>query len=348
MKKIPFISIVLLSCITLSSCTMIYKSMKEKRNRTYNEGVTLYNQKKYEEAYDKFDTVVSIDPEYKKSKDYLKRSEAYLKRKEQNIKQRANENYSRGIKLKKAKQYEAALDAFLLSKQQNPDYEDIDDQIDECRNNLTGRFKKLFAQASNQYKAKQYKNSYNTCLNAKKIKSDSELSSLMGNIESALNDKSRPYRNAGGKFYSNGNYEKAKGQLATALNINPWDKEAKELMDKTSSMLNMSRDYKAAVDLYNRGQSLPAYGKFLAISQKNPQYKDTASYLEKSKAQLSKNIGAYYNSGVQQYDKENFEAAINEFNKVLLVNPDHKSALEYRQRAQAKLDIKKSLGGTAQ
>ncbi len=50
-----------------------------------------------------------------------------------------------------------------------------------------------------------------------------------------------------------------------------------------------------------------------------------------------------YSEGIRYYENNQFTQAIDQWNKVLLINPDHKKAREYKERALAKLEIQRSL-----
>ena len=345
-KKITMFVFILIM-IQLSACSTIFRYMKDKRNKNYREGITLYKQKKYAEAHNRFDTVVSIDPKYKKAKYYLKKTSNILTRKEKRVHRRANKYYSKGMRLIKARKYEAALNTFLIVQKSEPDYEDLDDQIDLCREKLSGKYKRKFKTANRLYKRKKYKKAYKLCIAAKKYKPDStELVDLMDDIQEALNKRTKRYRDRAEKLYSKNRLEPAKKQLAKALKINPWDKDSRKLRREIDIKLTINTDYKEAVKLFKKKKHFPAYTKFNSINRKKSGYRSTEKYLKRLKKILSKNVGKFYKRGIQFYNSEKFKAAINEWNKVLSFNPNHKKALEYKKRAKAKLDIKRSLGGS--
>ncbi|MCP4137670.1 MAG: hypothetical protein GY754_42275 [bacterium] len=336
----------LILTIEFTGCTTIYQYMKEKRNKTYKEGVTLYNQGKYEEANDRFDTVVSIDPEYKNAKGYLAKTNNYLKREERKEKRKADINYARGMKLKRGRKYEAALDLFLLVEKQDPDNANVGTQIGECREKLAGKYDQVVALAEKQFKRKQYQKAYRTCLRAKKINPlGLKQFTLMDNIKSALEQKASPYSDRAEKYYSADKFKKAKSELLTVLTINPWDEDSKELLKKCNRMIALDAEYQAAIGYYNKKNYVAAYGRFRAINKKESGYKSTNKYLDKTKESLNRNASRYYRSGLRYYDSGKYQAAINEMNKVLLANPGHGKAQEYKQRAKAKLATRRSLGG---
>lgn len=342
------IILIILLC-QLTSCTMIYRSVRDKLVRSYQEGIVLYKQNKFAEAYDRFDTVVDIEPNYKDAKKYLRKAERQMLAKEKKLQQRANVNYDKGVALMKKGQYDGALDLFLLAKKQDPEHDEVDDKIDECREKLAPKFEGLLKQAERLYDKKQYVPAYKTCLQASDYNPTSgDLSSLKGKIEDRLEDASEKFYDKGKQFYNKKNYGAAEQQLAKALTIHPWHEPSKELLGKARGRLNLDKNYNSAVTMYNSANYFGAKNAFNAVNNVEPGYKATAQYLSKIENALSSQVPGFYNSGVSLYDKGNYQAAIAEFNKVLAINPGHSQAAEYRQRAQTKLDIQKSVGGTTE
>jgi outer membrane protein assembly factor BamD (BamD/ComL family) len=65
MKRKLITAIIILVIFQLTNCVTVYRFVRDKRDRCYKEGVDLYSQNKFEEACDRFETVVDIEPDYK-------------------------------------------------------------------------------------------------------------------------------------------------------------------------------------------------------------------------------------------------------------------------------------------
>ena len=238
------ITIILLN----SGCSSIFRSMKDKRDRNYREGLVLYKHKNYHEAQKKFKIVVSIDPEYGRARTYLKRSALYLKRQER-YQQRREEKKQRTLTRKyhtalaymKKRKYETALNLLLAIQRTEPEFEDIDDQIDECRDKLSWKYDRLIRTSEKLMDTGQYKEAYATL------------------------NKTRKY--------------------------DPNGREARSLRKELEKILN-----------------------------------------------------TYYKRGLRYYGQEKFRSAIREWNKVIMIDPNHTKARQYKERAEANLQIKRSLG----
>ncbi|MFH0974577.1 MAG: tetratricopeptide repeat protein [Spirochaetota bacterium] len=328
------------------SCSSFYKSVIDKRNQNYKEGIELYNKKNYEGARDRFKTVMDIEPGYRDTKKYWAMLDNIIRSKEKQAIQRANANYAKGLAFVKQRQYENALNYFLLVKADNPDHGTVDLKITECRQKLVPRLNETLKQGERLYGRRQYIQAYNAYLKAALFDPSSpDAAQLKSKIEDKLDEKCRKYRAKGKEHYAKKQYANAQQQFELALNNNPWDRESRDLLTHARRWIYLDNFYNTTVGEFNDADYFKARSSFLSIHNMEPGYRATEQYLEKINVILSKQLSTIYNKGVSLYDKGDYKAAITEFNKVLLIDPDHAMAEEYRQRAQAKLDIQKSLKG---
>ena len=70
MKRKLFTVFILVIIFQFLSCITIYRSVRDKRDRKYKEGVELYKQNNFAEAHDRFETVVDIEPDYNEEKQF--------------------------------------------------------------------------------------------------------------------------------------------------------------------------------------------------------------------------------------------------------------------------------------
>jgi tetratricopeptide (TPR) repeat protein len=325
--------------MNLSGCAMIYRQMKDTIRTNYREGISLYRKGKYADALERFEKVESIDPEYADVRRYVSITKEALQKK-------AKKYYDRGISSKRAGNYDEALDQFLIAQNEDPDYKDTKAQIASIRNNpvIEKRFKAAVTKAEALFNKKNYRAGYEQCLKAQKYRPDNaELIILMKKTESALDDRSAPYVKKAKASYDKGRYEQAKIFALKALEINPWDKDSKSILSACNGRIYLDQQYTSAKKKYQTGDYFGSLDIFNQIARSEPGYRDTQGYIDTITARLSKDIPRFYERGVNLYDSEMFEEAVAEFNKVLKVDQNHQKAKEYRERALAKLELKKSL-----
>jgi tetratricopeptide (TPR) repeat protein len=330
--------------VTLYGCGATYQYLQERRDRNYEEGVKNYKQKKYKEARDNFDTVVSTDPGYKNAMQYLKKTEAILKQKEKDSNKSLADHYSKAMKYKKAKKYEDALIVFLKINELDPSYKDNEDQIEFCRGKLAGKYKATVGNAENLYKKSKYRESYTLCLKAKLYNPKGpEADKLMSKIQDHFDEATEKKRKIATEYYEKKDYRSAKDELVSLLKINPWDQEGIKMLQDCNRKIAVDDEYNSAVKDYIRQKHFQALARFYEISKKEKGYKDADRYIEDINSILSRSIPEFYNRGVQYYENGKYKEAINSWNMVLTIDPNHEKAREYKKRAQAKLSIKESL-----
>ncbi len=331
--------IAVLIIFQMAGCAMVYRSTKKKLHRNYRQGIALYKKGKYADALDKFETAYSIDPEYGDSRHYIVASKEAMTKKTRGY-------YKKGIQAKRNGDYEEALNMFLHAEKEDEDYRDLSDQIKSVRGTkqIQRKYETAYKSADRNYTRKQYQNAYRDCLRAEKYGTGTlELTLLMRKVESALNEKSSPMVSKAKDLYGKNRFDAAKTQLNRALAVNPWDKDARELLAKINKKVSVERYYQAGKEKYQAGNYAAALENFSNAVEREPGYRDSQRYIERIKDQLAKNIPQYFDAGVTLYDNEKFPEAITEFNKILRLDSNHQKAQEYKSRAIAKLQIKRSL-----
>lgn len=129
----------------------------------------------------------------------------------------------------------------------------------------------------------------------------------------------------------------AEQKKSATLKISKVEAEIAKLESKKTAQYN--RNYE---DAYNQGIKEFEKKNYIAayqILKRIPRYKDTQDYLSELEEHLEKANEDLFQQGFKLYAENRFKDAINIFNKVLSVNPEHENALDYREKAQKKLEV---------
>ncbi|MDY6933572.1 MAG: hypothetical protein SVZ03_05025 [Spirochaetota bacterium] len=336
-----FLKIIILIFIIsfICSCGSIYRHMKKKINNNYQEGIALLKEGEHHKALDRFKTVVSIDPEHKEAKRHI----FIIK---EIIEKCAAEHYQRGVYYRQKQRYEDALDQFLLVQRESPTYKDTKYKIENIRNSkpIKKKFIAALDDANRLYNKKRYKKAYEKCLLAKKYNPESiEFFTINLKVESALNNLSDPHLEKAKDLFCKKDYRSARIHLKKSIKANPWEKNAKRILRECNEKIALRKLYKRAErGFYNKDYFI-SFDLFQEIEEKESGYLDAEIYLNRIKKKLSKNLKEYYNNGISYYDREMYQKAISEWDKVLKIKPSDKMAGEYKERALAKLEMKKIL-----
>ena len=122
--------------------------------------------------------------------------------------------------------------------------------------------------------------------------------------------------------------------------IAPWLTENNNLLSKIRQGFKEleESDYKEKLRLqieailtrgekyYEQGNLLNARADFLAVQGIEPDNRVAEGYLKQIDAQFASFVDSFYRNGMVAFASENYEAAKDEFEKVLSINPDHADA----------------------
>ena len=99
--------------------------------------------------------------------------------------------------------------------------------------------------------------------------------------------------------------------------------------------------YSQAVSAYRKKNMMKAYQLFRRIEDQD--YKDTDSYISKLEVQINSKIEGLFKKGYQLYSEDKFKESISYFKQILKIDPNHKDANYYKNKAQRKLKVLESM-----
>ncbi|GIW23649.1 MAG: hypothetical protein KatS3mg068_2656 [Candidatus Sericytochromatia bacterium] len=138
------------------------------------------------------------------------------------------------------------------------------------------------------------------------------------------------------KHYNNKNYKEALTLTNQILKINPYHEEAKNLnlkiINEYSNLLESYGDNSIKKDPY---MAIKYYLDAIDINSNNDSAKNKLFQLRN---QLKIQIPKLLQTGKNYYEKRMYKESIEIFNKILLIEPGHRLALEYKNLAIQKLN----------
>ncbi|HEX9615412.1 MAG TPA: tetratricopeptide repeat protein [Bacteroidota bacterium] len=94
---------------------------------------------------------------------------------------------------------------------------------------------------------------------------------------------------------------------------------------------------------FNEENYMEALGVFLQVLDREPNHREANDLLDRSRQYLKPQVETHFRTGLQSYTKGDYQAAIDEWDKGLLIDPNHQGTVEYRKRAEEKLEALKRL-----
>ncbi|UCG91169.1 MAG: PorV/PorQ family protein [candidate division WOR-3 bacterium] len=149
-----------------------------------------------------------------------------------------------------------------------------------------------------------------------------------------------------------GNYDDALRSFDIAL---IWDPQYEDALKSVAELKKMVRERMANEHLtkgigdFNEGNYIDAiseFGRVLEIEPTNELARgwlkaasDVLVKIQMERIQLEENVGAkiseYFKRGLQKFSEEEYGAAIEEWNKILAIDPTHQTALQYVRKAES-------------
>ncbi|MDZ4727833.1 MAG: ABC transporter substrate binding protein [Leptospira sp.] len=135
--------------------------------------------------------------------------------------------------------------------------------------------------------------------------------------------------------FDSGNYTVAKLEFQKALSINPNLTIAKEGIQ--NSLIYQSEKERSKANTYrNQGNIFDSIRAYLDSLHTFPQNTNSKAELDSLRKKEHHQISALSQNGIEEYQNRNYDEAIHQFEKVLLIDPTDKTAIEY-----LRLSIKK-------
>lgn len=131
-------------------------------------------------------------------------------------------------------------------------------------------------------------------------------------------------------------YISAAAHYIRVLKINPENKEAEHsiAMLRTKVNIDTERWFKKAVKSFDLGEYDQAKDVFESILYVRNDHSGSLEYLQKIKQIENEKVDNHFYTGLGYYSQKNFKSAINEFQKVLAIQPEHTEARDYLKEVQ--------------
>ncbi len=154
-------------------------------------------------------------------------------------------------------------------------------------------------------------------------------------IERLTGDQTRRYMARAKEYMQNRRYLQARAEYAQVLRLNP-DYEAAQKGLAEASRLQSEVQTNQARALTNAGKPFAAIRSYISALRIWPQNARARAELANLRGREAAHISQYMRDGLNEYNRRNYDLAIERFENVLLVNPGHKEATEYLRLSQQK------------
>lgn len=269
--------------------------------KTYNNGLTLLNNSKYQQAIQEFEQVIRQNAHFKNVQ--AKLVEAKTSQTKSNTNKRINDIYQQALSAKQKKKYQLALKLFQQVAKDNPNFRDVANELRQVQNHqpaplpsrtTADNIERLYAQGKAALSNKKFEQAIKAFRQVKTIQTTyKDTDRLLNNAQNELSRQAVRDRkletlyNEGLNFLANKDWSNALSRFREVQQTKPGYKEIEQKMFDLKQAVATEKNMLAAIDsLYQKGvfalQSenwLNAVVLFEKVDALMPGYKDAGKKL---------------------------------------------------------------------
>ncbi len=306
----------------------------------YYRGLGFYNQRHLNRSREAFYRVIELNPDHSEAKHYLKKIQQELESNEEFVQSMMREAY----RLERSGKYLEASRKYEKILEMNRDNEKARKQLEILQAYIKTIVNRKFKRAKNFFNKGQYEDArlaFEDILSIRPVHRESQ--SYLKRIRDIESDKIEKYFQVAREYFEDSRWNDALRECEKVLAHYPDHVEAKKMQADIWTRTSIDELQDKGMQLFNNGEYHLAMNIFKQIIEKDNNHVIAKSYIDECRAKLNKKIAELFNSGMRFYTSGNYEAAIREWNRILVLDPSNESALEYKKRANERLEALKQL-----
>ena len=302
----------------------------------YFAGLGFYSQRKLDMAEAEFSEALRIDPNLEDASNYIRR----IKDERKQLLSQITAKIEEAQLYEKNKSWNRALTVYQDILEIQPDHAFALQRQEALLATIAANAAIYYNQGKVAYDNGDFRKAlalFNTTLSIDP--SHSRAQRYKDLIARSNTGQSRKYIDRAQEFLDDQNWQEAIIMADSALSMNPSHIEAAEIKRKAATKLDVATLMRHARTEYAGGRFWEALEFFDAVLAKDPDHPTARSLRDECQRDLDALVDDYFNDGIQLYTEEKYQQAINMWDQVLRINPDHKGALDYKSKAQENLDV---------
>ncbi len=306
----------------------------------YFAGLGFYSQRKLDLAKSEFEKALRIVPDYEDANHYLNR---IAQERSQNL-DRISSLLAEANQKEQTGAWKSALARYQDILRIQPDHAIALEKTRELRMRIDNYVASHFnrgVSAFNNGDISRAKSEFATVLVMDPDHSGAQ--QYMNRISFNASGRSTSYMERAQYYYQRENWDAAISMADSALAVNPNTPEAHNLKNRAQNYLQVEQLLLMAKAEYNRGNYLTAMEHLEEVIAQDADNLEALELRENCQARLSERVDEYFNRGIELYTEEKYKDAIKIWDVVLRINPYHKGAADYKQKARERLDALESL-----
>ncbi len=309
-------------------------------NDYYFRGLGYFNQRNFTRAHQEFKNALNWRPDHKDAREYLQKTEREL----QAVNQRIQDYLDEAKDHENNQRYSKAAVSYRKVLELDRNHQYARNRLASLTPQIRKELDDRFARAKRLYDEMNYAAAAKLLQENLTIDPDHQASkNYLRLANQKISDLAEQHYARAQSFYYQKKLDLALQECGLALSLNPNHAGSKELQKMIMANIGQDKLLERGRSYYERGDYLNARSTFRQLLQKEPYNNDARNYLDRIEAELSERCEELFNLGMAKYTEANYEEAIEEWRKILAIDPEHKSAKEYIQKAEQRLEALKKI-----
>lgn len=323
--------------VTFSVNFRFTEDARDVRDRYFAVGMKDYDEERYGRALEHFHTALEYDENYRPARRFVGLSSSakettlviYLRE------GRASED--RGDYVSAIKMYSQVLKT-------DPDHDLAQEKLATLKERFHTRIQQLLAAGDSLRNAGRFdraRSAYKEVLGLDP--NNQEATAILGRMEAEIADEVQTRFTRAKHFMAKGQVDDAQREYEQILALDPGNGLARSRYESLKARRTTKDLFERGKILMEEGNNFEALTMFLEVVQRDPNNRDAKAYVDRVREALRNEAEDQFKAGLQQYIKENYQAAVEIWNRVLVIQPNHQGTLEYSKRAKDKLEALEKL-----
>lgn len=300
----------------------------------FERGLDQYRQKNYTLAIEEFKQAQKFKPDFEDAGYYLSRTREKLLQ----ARTRTQTLIATGDELERKGRYYDATKQYLQVLQLDPGNPIARNRIDKLRPRVERYVQNIYNEGVKQFGEKDFakaQESFSTVLSIDPGHKDAR--AYMSRVRGAINDQIAQSILIAESYMQKGEWENAQNSYSNVLSLDPQNIRATQGRQLAQSKLQIQAMIANGEARLNEQKFLEAIDIFQKALERDPDNEKAKTSLSAAKEQMNSLIEKLFVEGINLYAQDNYQDAINKWNQVLRLDPNHKSALEYKQQAEERI-----------
>lgn len=307
------------------------------RDKHFENAKKAYDEERYGVAHEQFLTVLEYDEYYAPARSFADLSASardttvvvYLR---EGKAHEARGNYTQAIKM-----YSQVL-------KNDPDHREAHTRMNELKSRFRHRVQQLIVTGDSLRNLNKYDRARNAYKEVLEIDPDNqEVPPRLEAMEAVVQEKIEFHFARAKTFATKNQIDDAVKEYEQILLLEPQNAQAQSRLETLKARRTTSGLFERGKTVLGQGNYFEALSIFNEVLQRDPNNRDAKTFRDQARETLQRDVEDQFKKGLQYYVKEDYEAALETWNRVLLIQPNHQATLEYSKRVKDKLEALEKL-----